>query len=355
MPDNAEEPDDLDPRIAEAVSRLPPDLRRFGRVFQDEIQPALRQREGERQRVAGIARKSTVGGILGGAVTAIGGYLASGWPQLIVVGGVVGIVIFAFGRAPLGRMKREAKTMIIGPIAERMSLAYTGDPGQVEGVYDLRRAGLLPNFDRSRYEDRLTGARDGVTFEFFEAHLEDRRTTHSNGRTQTRYVTVFRGQCLRLDFHKTFYGETLVTRDAGFFNRFIGREGMDRAILESPDFEKAFEVFTTDQVEARYLLTPDLMQRLVDLEETFHGKKLRCAFVANEMLIAVEGDNLFEPGSLFDPLDNPERIGSLLGDFAALFALIDSVRARREVEEDKRSEPAGRPAASAWNRFRGAG
>lgn len=200
----------------------------------------------------------------------------------------------------------------------------------------------MPSWDRSDYEDHIIGNRNGIDFEFFEAHLEERRTTtDSKGRTQTRWVTVFRGQCIRFDFHKRFFGHTLVTRDAGFFN-FMGKVTMgelDRARLESPEFEKAFEVYTSDQVEARFLLTPDMMQRLINLEDVFHGRKLRCAFEGGEMFIAVEGADLFEPGSLFTPLDNPERTRELLNDFAALFHLIDETNAGRLREEEFRGEP----------------
>jgi len=104
---------------------------------------------------------------------------------------------------------------------------------------------------------------------------------------------------------------------------------MQRAALEDPTFEKIFEVYTTDQVESRYLLTPDLMQKLVDLEEVFHGGKLKAAFDGGEMFITVQGGNLFEPGSMFKPLDSVDRVQELLKDFAAVFQLIDAVTAGR--------------------------
>jgi len=179
----------------------------------------------------------------------------------------------------------------------------------------------------------MTGERNGVSFEFFEAHLEKRRTTRErSGRTRTRWVTVFRGQCLRFAFHKRFHGRTLVLRDSGIMNRFGSVTDLQRARLESPDFEDAFEVYTSDQVEARYLLTPDLMQRLVELEKTFRGGSLRCSFVDGQLQIVLEGADLFEPGSMFTPLDNPDRIRELLDDFAAVFNLIDSFEEPRALQ-----------------------
>ena len=47
------------------------------------------------------------------------------------------------------------------------------------------------------------------------------------------------------------------------------------------------------------------------------------------MLITLQGGNLFEPGSMFKPLDSADRVQELLKDFAAVFGLIDAVTAGR--------------------------
>ena len=228
------------------------------------------------------------------------------------------------------KLEGEAKWLIVEPIARRLELNFEPKPGTCESIYRHKDVGVVPGWDRSKYEDLITGKRGAVDFELFEAHLEEKRTTtDSKGRTQTTWVTVFKGQCLRFDFHKSFYGRTLITRDAGFFNRFGGGNGMQRASLEDPVFEKIFEVYTTDQVESRYLLTPDFMQKLVDIEGVFKGGKLKAAFDGGEMFVTVQGGNLFEPGSMFKPLDSADRVQELLTDFAAVFRLIDAVTAGR--------------------------
>jgi len=321
--DGTEKP--IDPLVLQAMHGLPYDFADFPRLYQQELLPTLLSREEERQLAAREATRWTWIGSTVGIVGAGLAILAARVPQLAIVAGVIGFAVVGAGRSRLRKFSQEAKTLLVQPVAQQFDLAFTELPGPQPTINDLHANGLVPGWDRSDYEDRITGVRRGVEFEFFEAHLEDKRTTRdSQGRTRTRWVTVFQGQCLRFKFHKRFLGRTLVTRDAGIFNRFGGQRGMDRVRLESPQFEKAFEVYGTDQVEARYLLTPDLMQRLVDLEKTFRGGRLRCAFVDGEMLLAVEGGDLFEPGSMFTPLDNPERVRELLDDFAAIFNLIDS-------------------------------
>lgn len=338
MTDNtaAKTPSPADQAIQNALSDLPKEFQGFGQIFEDRIRPALLEREAD--RVKATKRAILCRWIAGGLIVAgiAGGIL---FQQLWVafIFGFIGLVVYAGGEHLVTQFAKEAKSLIVLPIAEQLGLHFTPEPGKVASIARHKEVGVVPGWDRAKYEDFITGERREVSFELFEAHLEERRTTtDSKGRTRTTWVTVFKGQCLRLDFHKTFYGRTLVTRDMGFFNRFGGGgKGMQRAGLEDPTFEKIFEVYTTDQVESRYLLTPDVMQKLVDIEQAFKGGKLKACFDQGEVLITVQGGNLFEPGSMFKPLDSADRVRELLQDFSAVFNIIDEITAGRiRVEQN---------------------
>jgi hypothetical protein len=95
--------------------------------------------------------------------------------------------------------------------------------------------------------------------------------------------------------------------------------------LVASEFEKAFEVWGTDQVEARYLLHPVMMERLIALEAGLHGKRIRCAFENGNLLVAVEGGNLFEPGDLFKPLVDPSRARRIVDEIASVVKVMDQV------------------------------
>ena len=321
---------EIDPAILEAMDGLRDEFAGFASVYQNDIQPALQAREHDREQAVSKARKYRYIGIGLGLAIALVGFI--GFKSVFgpFIGVIVGFGLVTWGGQDLKRFGKEAKELLVQPVVRELGLTFEPEPGEVPSIYEHKKVGIVPSWDRAAYEDRLTGKRDNVEFELFEAHLEEkRRSTDSKGRTTTTWVTVFKGQCLRFQFDKTFYGRTLVTRDAGFFNRFGGGKGMQRASLEDPEFEKIFEVYTTDQVESRYLLTPDLMQELVNLENAFHGGKLKCCFYGGEMYITLQGGNLFEPGSMFTPLDSPNRLRELLEDFAAVFHIIDVTNANR--------------------------
>jgi hypothetical protein len=285
--------------IDQAMAGLPPDFQFFANRFTSVIQPKLAAREGD--RVAAIKKQQmfTLYGVLAFAALGAGGWFIFREWFGFLIGGFAGFGLWAWG------------SMAINKLAINRFLGL----------------GLVPRWDRAKYEDLLSGARDQAPFQFFEAHLEERRTTtDSKGRTRTTWVTVFKGQCLTVKFHKEFQGITKVYRDMGAFN-WLAKFGVKepRVRLEDPVFEKAFEVYGSDQIEARFILTPDFMERLLGLERTFQGKQLRCAFAGGEMLLCVAGKNLLEPGSMHRKMDDLNRVREILLDFAAIFLLIDAM------------------------------
>ncbi|MDP3460029.1 MAG: hypothetical protein Q8S09_12225, partial [Hyphomonas sp.] len=202
---------------------LPPEFAGFDRIYEQEIRPGLIAREAER---IAAAQKAIQTRWIGGAIVVAGAIIGLALLKLPVVAIIVAIIGFGvvgWGNMDITRLAGEAKSLIVEPIARQLDLAFTPKPGTCDTIFRHKEVGVVPGWDRSNFEDLVIGRRGEVDFELFEAHLEEKRTTtDSKGRTRTTWVTVFKGQCLRLDFHKTFYGRTLVTRDAGFFNRFGG-------------------------------------------------------------------------------------------------------------------------------------
>jgi len=313
-----------------ALAGLPEDFGFFADRYRTQIQPQLAGREAD--RVAAVKRQQTftIYGVLAAIAPSVAGFWFFQSPFGLFLGAIAGFGVYAWGSQALNKLAKETKLMLVEPVSAQFGMAFDCDPPAPGEIMEFRSLGLVPGWDRSSFEDQLTGQRGEAPFKFFEAHLEEKRTTtDSKGNTRTTWVTVFRGQCLVAKFHKEFNGVTKVFRDAGFFNALtkLGQKGQ-RVKLEDPVFEKAFEVYSTDQIEARFILTPDFMERLQKLEKTFQGKQLRCAFAGGQMLLAVEGKNQFEPGSMYRPMDDLDRVRDILQDFAAVFLLIDAMSSK---------------------------
>ncbi len=149
--------------------------------------------------------------------------------------------------------------------------------------------------DRFKGEDLFTGKHGDTTFKFSEVHVEERRTrTDSKGRTQTYYVTIFKGIFMIADFNKEIQSHTRVMQASdGFFEKLFA--GKTKVSLEDPVFEKMFNTYSKDQVEARYILTPAMMERMIELQKTWGGKT-HYSFKGHYMFVAIANSyNHFEP------------------------------------------------------------
>ena len=166
---------------------------------------------------------------------------------------------------------------------------------------------LFSSPDRLSGNDHISGNIDGVPIEFSDIHAEKK---HKDSKGRTSWSTIFRGLYIVTDFPKNFHGTTLVLPDTAqktfgdllggwFQSHAIGRGELVK--MDDPAFEKEFVVYANDQIEARYILSHTLMQKILQLKnKSQHNVYL--SFKDNRLYIAIYYDkDLFEP-TLFSSL-----------------------------------------------------
>jgi len=99
----------------------------------------------------------------------------------------------------------------------------------------------------------------------------------------------FEGVIISLAHPTPFAGRTIIRRDMGRLNR-SKVDGMKRVGLVDSTFERLFEVYSDDQVEARALISPDFKERLKVFNDDFLGRGVQIAFLAGQVHIALEID-----------------------------------------------------------------
>lgn len=187
-------------------------------------------------------------------------------------------------------------------IAQAQGMQYSAQVLDDRNFYTARNYGLLPSYDDKYLEDQWSGALDTLPFLLIEAKLTEERGSGKSRRT----VTTFQGVLMSVAFTRRFQGVTMIERDGrhrGFFGgekESIEVNGVQlaRVPLVDPRFEDMFDVWSSDPVEGQYLIHPDYVERLVAVEQAFAGEKIRALFNDGELLIALEGGNRFESGSL---------------------------------------------------------
>ena len=189
---------------------------------------------------------------------------------------------------------------------------------------------LIPKHDTEIAEDHIIGTYKDIKVDLFETKLSN----DSDENSSTTLNTVFDGIIVELSMNKSFSGKTVVKKDIGTVgNWFIKKStSLKKVKLEDPNFEKMFEVYSDDQVEARYLLTVTFIERLKELVENFGGKSIQCCFYNNKllMMIPIEKD-MFEPGSIYEAEDFIDDSKSLLKELSLIFSIIDTLKLNMEI------------------------
>lgn len=302
----------------------------YDSFYQTSILPELRRLEKQRRRTVQNIIMLGALAIAGGLAAIFHGPLSAvtGWDEshLFVAAAASGFAAAALIFHLRSRMRREIKWALVAPTCRFLGLDYSLD-GKGFPLEHFKKARILPHHDVATLQDRIRGKQDDIDFELCEASLKRRvERTDGKGQTRSELRTLFQGLLLIYSFPKAFRGRTLVVPDRTWLgNRLAGLGLGERVRLEDLHFEKLYEVFSNDQVEARYLLTPVFMERLTALADRLGTRRgLSFAFADRDLLIAFNsGATHFEGGSLFRPLERPERAKALMQELTLIHDLID--------------------------------
>jgi hypothetical protein len=193
----------------------------------------------------------------------------------------------------------KARSRVMKALAPALGLSFAPRPPEpidlsvFEGTY----YGSL--FKYSRSQDVLSGERAGAAFEIFDAALTG-RSKGPDGKWRAGQppkwlegIAFNLTRVVRVEVPGRWTSRTVIIKDFGLVNRFYQPEGMERVRLVDPAFEKLFEVFSTDQTEARAFLSPVIMERLLGLEDLFETKRRRNEEDAPPPAVGVFADGAF--------------------------------------------------------------
>jgi len=94
-------------------------------------------------------------------------------------------------------------------------------------------------------------------------------------------------------------------------------------MLEDPDFEREFDAFGDDEVEARYILTPALMARILALKRP--GGQVALSFLNGQVHVALGvARDLFEP-SVFTRVSDARQVAGFLNDLRSILGIIEAL------------------------------
>lgn len=189
----------------------------------------------------------------------------------------------------------------------------------------LETSRIMPQYDLLDTDDTFSGMYEDVAVNITEYTLKRQVKTKKENTIEYSYAKVGHGIIFQSQMNKKFEGQTIVVKDKGILNTFTRYNGFNRVGLESLEFEKAYEVFSDNQIEARYILTATMLEYMLLLKQSFAD--ISYSFFDNEVLINIKiKENFFECSSFFSSVINKKRIDKIFTQFYQLFAIIKTLQ-----------------------------
>ena len=247
----------------------------------------------------------------------MGGVLAIGlviWLALANVWGFFAFIVIAivggiWAGSPLSTAAAGIKQPTLEALAAQAGMQYfsTGFEPPVFGEAQRMLFGTW--LSSAVFTDLFTGRDEhGRNFAFYEGTLT---RGHGKHKQQVFSGTVYAFQRLR-----PAGAHTVIIPDKGLFNFFKPASDMQRVNFEDhPEFEKRFEVYSTDPIQAKMLLSsPATRQKLLDYRGANWGSRLFVYLGPTDALVAIQSPNRFEPGSMFKSIEGRERVRRMFDD-----------------------------------------
>ena len=233
---------------------------------------------------------------------------------------------------------------------------------------DLSSCGLFADFNRRNTDDEFEGSHKGVAFKICETEMW---YVSGSGKNRT-CISVFKGVIISFRSNKEIKNRTIIATKGDLTKKnrywiiitvllypliqsiqllmadyknipswifvifillltiFIhissmkNEEKLEPIKLEDPRFCNKFNAYSSDQVEARYLLTTAFIERFQNLKTAFGAKKAKCSFYEDQIMIAISTKkNLFEIGSLAKSLENPDSINDFYDELSSIYRMVD--------------------------------
>ena len=293
------------------------------------LAPTLRELDVIRAEVVRRVRKRSASCVPAGAAAGIGAWTLArygddpmgvfGLVACIGIGAVGGEVWAAHNLSK--EYARLYKSRVLPLLARRFgSLTYRQPP--TPDLRALTEHRVLRDFDTVRAEDEIAGTHRGLPLRITDVTL-----TKGSGEDSR---TVFDGLLIELVLPRSLTGTTAVVADEGLLGNLGTRlrpTTLPRIRLEDPRFEKRFEVYGSDQIEARALLTPAFMERFTALAEhtafalpgaVAEGSRLAMALPKRTM------HKLFAPPPYWKPAGG-QALVTLSQDIEAVLKMADAV------------------------------
>lgn len=222
---------------------------------------------------------------------------------------------------------------------------YRGKSVPPPGIYLLSATRMIHSPSRLwKCDGHLSGEGfRGLHFDLHEVFARDVAGSAAQMLADTEYMASgFGGLLIALRHRTSFLSRTVVKHDRGVLNPKTV-DGMKRVGLGQGEFENRFEVFSDDQVESRALLTPDFMERLLEMDKKPRYQNIQIGFIAGRIYVALPVGDIVRFGCDAKCVSPEQAAAKVIAEMETVFEIlgdVDSLQASlgRKTDDDLRAE-----------------
>lgn len=189
----------------------------------------------------------------------------------------------------------------------------------------INNARLFSDYNREYGDESFKGKYKNVDVKMWETEL-GKETGSGKNRS---YTVRFKGVLVALEPQRQYKGLTIIKKDNLID---ITPQGLEPVHLEDIEFEKEYNVYSNDQIEARYVLTTAFMERFKNIQLAFRASKIEASISEQGILLAISTNrDLFKVGKLWRPVADYEQFKTMMEEFASILELIDTLKLEQNI------------------------
>lgn len=252
---------------------------------------------------------------------------------------VIGIILIVVSTIKGNKFKAKLQKELLSAIMMKTYEDITYFPNKGIDEATLMKPNFFVKADRFTSSNLFNARYETTKFTMSDYQIEKMRVYSDGKNVNTQYQVVARGRFFVFDFERDFKNTVKVLEKAFFASGKASNllSGLSKVELESIEFNKKFQTLSNDQTTAFYILTPQVQEKMLELEQLFHGEIYFC-FDKHYLYIAVNDHKSSFSISLYKKISD-EVLNRIVKEVSIPKSFIDALKLNREkYNRDSTSE-----------------
>lgn len=184
-------------------------------------------------------------------------------------------------------------------------------------------------------DDYIKAKYKNVTFECSDVTIKVKNRFRSEN--ESYYTTLFAGQWYIFDFNKSFKSDIEVCEKSFSGNStgsIFDKDKLKKVELEDVSFHNKFDVYAKNELDAFYVLTPPMIEKIKKLNADIPGEFLLC-FCGNKLHIGLCNYENNYQHNIFTKIDLEEERKTILKDLSVIIKFVDTLKLDEDLFKKK--------------------